>query len=190
MSDDPQDPLRRSFLVTAGLAVPAAALAASAQGARDPAKGTGRPGEFAFLTGEWRIANRRRRAPGSEEWDEFPGEATCWSVLGGAGSIEELRIPARAFTGLGIRLLDRERSLWTDFWVPGRTGVLSPPPSTGGFEGGVGTFVSEEEDGGAPLLVRGVWDRIAADSCRWHQAASRDGGKSWVHDWFMEWTRA
>lgn len=196
MSDDPMDPLRRTFLAAAGLAVPAAALAAGAGTPPGPApkppdaRGTGKPGEFEFLSGTWTIANRRRKAPGSEEWDEFPGEATCWSVLAGAGSIEELRIPARGFSGLGIRLLDRERSLWTDFWVPGRTGVLSPPPLTGAFEGGVGTFTAAEEEGGKPLLVRGVWDRVTPTSCRWHQATSRDGGKSWVHDWFMEWKRA
>jgi hypothetical protein len=67
--------------------------------------------------------------------------------------------------------------------------VLSPPPLTGGFEGGVGTFLADDEDDGKPIQVRGVWDRITPTSCRWHQATSRDGGKSWVHDWFMDWTR-
>lgn len=40
----------------------------------------GRPGDFAFLTGEWRIHNRFRE---NGTWIEFPGEATVVAILGG-----------------------------------------------------------------------------------------------------------
>lgn len=46
----------------------------------------------------------------------------------GIGSVEELRIPARNFSGMGLRLLDVERRLWADHWVNARSGVLTPPP--------------------------------------------------------------
>jgi len=36
-----------------------------------PPRGT--PGQFDFLTGEWRIANRWRSGPQSSEWLEFSG---------------------------------------------------------------------------------------------------------------------
>lgn len=78
----------------------------------------GHPGDFDFLTGSWRIRHRRPKTDGS--WDEFDGEATCWSVLGGAGHVEELRIPARDFSGLGIRLLDPGTSRWNDVWINGK----------------------------------------------------------------------
>jgi hypothetical protein len=155
-----------------------------------PAK-PGHAGEFDFLAGHWRIAHRRlaTKADGSSHWDEFEGEASCWSVLNGAASIEELRIPARGFSGMGIRLLDVQRARWADFWVSGRTGVLVPEPMWGGFVGGVGTFIAEDKDDQGPMLVRGIWDRITAQSCRWQQASSRDGGASWVDNWFMDWVR-
>jgi hypothetical protein len=148
----------------------------------------GKPGEFDFLAGQWAIANRRPKA-GGKDWDEFPGEATCWSILGGVCSTEELRIPARNFSGMGLRLLDVERKVWSDFWVNSKSGVLTTPGTTGGFVSGVGTFEADDKDGDAPIKVRGVWDRITPKSCRWHQAISRDSGKTWEPNWFMDWTR-
>lgn len=147
----------------------------------------GNPGDFDFLAGSWRIRHRRAKDGG---WDEFDGEATCWTILGGAGSVEDLRIPARDFAGLGLRLLDVEQRVWTDHWVNAKSGVITLPPARGGFAAGVGTFVAEELERGTRILVRGIWDRITADSCRWHQSASRDGGATWEPNWFMEWRRA
>lgn len=147
----------------------------------------GRPGDFDFLSGEWKISHRRLKGA---EWDLFDGEATCWAVLGGVGSIEELRIPARNFSGMGIRLLDLETKVWSDFWVNGRVGVLAPPGMTGAFDQGIATFEADDMDGDQPIRVRGVWDRITPRSCRWHQAVSRDGGANWQPNWFMDWVRA
>ena len=103
----------------------------------------GKAGDFDFLAGSWKISHRRLKTPGSKDWDVFQGEATCWTILGGVGSVEELRIPARNFSGLGLRLLDVEKRIWSDFWVNARSGVLTTPGTTGSFEKGVGTFVSE-----------------------------------------------
>ena len=191
MTNDRTDLTRRALLLaTAGLALPAGSAAGApspAPGATAPAGGEGKPGQFDFLTGSWNIHNRRRKGP--DAWDEFPGESTCWSVMGGHGSIEDLRIPARDFAGLGIRLLDRERKLWTDFFVNVRSGVLAPPPITGRLVDGVFLFEAEDEDAGQKVLFRSVWDRITKTSCRWYQTSSKDGGKTWVDDWVMAWTR-
>lgn len=154
-----------------------------------PVKGNGKPGEFDFLSGEWRISHRRLKTMGTEDWDFFKGEATCWSILGGVCSIEELRIPARNFSGIGLRLLDVEARVWADHWVNAKSGVLGCPGLNGSFEDGVGTFTADDFDGDKPIQVRGVWDRITKTSCRWHQAVSRDGGKSWDGNWYMDWTR-
>lgn len=160
--------------------------AAHASDAPAPAKGTGKAGEFAFLTGSWKIANRRLKAGA---WDEFPGEATCWGILGGVGSIEELRIPARDFSGMGLRLLDLENGIWNDFWVNGKSGVLGAAGLQGTFVDGAGIFLADDVDGEQPIKIRGVWDRITPTSCRWHQAVSRDAGKTWEINWSMDWTR-
>ena len=149
----------------------------------------GRPGEFDFLAGEWRIAHRMLKTPTSAEWLEFSGEATCWTILGGVGSVEDLRVPARNFRGLGLRLLDVKAKVWSDFWVNAASGVLTTPGTTGGFADGAGTFLSEDTDDGKPIQIRGVWDQITRRSCRWRQGTSRDGGTTWADNWIMHWTR-
>lgn len=142
--------------------------------------------DFDFLTGAWAISNRRRLPSG--EWDEFPGEATVWSALDGLASIEELRIPARDFAGMGVRVFNLETDRWADHWVSGRIGVVGEP-MTGTFADGVGTFTAEDDEDGVRVLARSVWDAITPTSCRWHQATSRDGGASWDVGWSMEWRR-
>ncbi len=151
-------------------------------------KGTAKKGDFAFLTGEWRIENRRYR-PETKHWDEFEGEATVWGFLDGLGSLEELRIPARDFAGMGLRLLDLETGVWNDFWVNAKSPVLTTPGLQGEFKDGVGTFVASEKDGDSTVLVRGVWDQITVDSCRWYQSISKDNGQSWQDNWVMKWQR-
>jgi hypothetical protein len=146
----------------------------------------GKPGDFAFLDGRWRISHLKRSATG---WDRFEGEARCWSILGGIGSVEELLIPARDFNGLGLRMLDVEKRQWSDHWVNAKSGVVSTPGQLGSFEGGVGLFASTYEDGGKTMHSMGIWDRIAPGQCRWRQVYSGDGGKTWEHDWVMHWRR-
>jgi hypothetical protein len=183
------DQQRRTIL---GAAVAgAAAMLAGAGGAHAaaPAKPTpGKPGDFNFLAGEWRIKHRRL-PPGAKKWDQFEGEATCWTILGGVGSVEELRIPSRGFSGMGLRLLDMNTFVWSDFWVNAKSGVLTTPGMTGSFENGAGIFIADDTDDGKPIKVRGLWDQITPTSCRWSQAVSRDGGKTWEDNWVMQWLR-
>lgn len=190
---------RRRLVLNVGLAIGTAALAPAAARGTDgefdpippiPATPTpGKAGDFDFLDGEWRIRHRWLRN-GSTEWDSFEGGATCWTILGGAGSVEELRIPARDFNGLGLRLLDVERKVWSDFWVNAKSGVLATPGQTGSFEDGAGIFYTRDTEGDRPAIYAGVWDRITANGCRWRQAASYDGGRTWAQNWIMDWTRA
>ena len=91
---------------------------------------------------------------------------------------------------MGIRLLDVEKKIWSDFWVNAKSGVLMTPGTTGGFVNGVGIFDAQDTDGDKPVIIRGMWDRITPTSCRWTQAVSRDNGKTWDLDWEMAWTRA
>lgn len=146
-----------------------------------------KPGDFDFLAGEWRISHRRLRKPG--DWDAFDGEATCWTILGGVGSVEELRIPARSFSGMGLRLLDLETRVWSDYWVNAASGVLGAAGLTGSFENGEGLFYADDDEGGKPLKGAGIWDQVTPTSCRWRQALSRDGGRTWEQTWIMHWRR-
>ncbi|MCE9601504.1 MAG: hypothetical protein K8S21_04720 [Gemmatimonadetes bacterium] len=154
------------------------------------APGTGKAGEFDFLAGSWNISNRMRKPSAPDGWDRFKGESTCWTILAGIGSVEELRIPARDFSGLGLRLLDVEQRIWSDFWVNAKSGVLTSPGTTGSFVDGVGSFISDEKDGETPIKIRGMWDNISRTTCRWQQSVSRDGGTTWDDQWIMDWVRA
>lgn len=168
---------------------PASAPASSPVSSSDSSsRPPGKPGDFDFLAGEWRIQHRRQD-PASGKWEEFEGEATCWTILGGVGSVEELRIPARNFSGMGLRLLDMKEKLWRDFWVNAKFGVLTPPGMPGHFINGEGIFEADDMDGDKPIKVRGIWDQITPTSCRWRQAVSRDAGKTWEENWVMRWTR-
>ena len=151
----------------------------------------GKPGDFDWLSGEWRIRNRQPK-PGTErkQWIEFPGEATVRAILAGGGSVEDLRIPARNFAGLGLRLLDVEKKVWSDYWVNAQSGVVAVPGVMGSFEDGAGIFVSDDEQDGKPVKWIGVWDLVTPKSCRWRQAVTRDGAKTWEQVWIMDWTRA
>jgi hypothetical protein len=186
---------QRRQVLNAGLVAGAAALLGGGQAMADgldpipplPKTPTpGKPGDFNFLAGEWRIEHRQKR---EGKWDSFQGEATCWTILGGVGSVEELRIPARNFSGMGLRMLDLEARVWSDFWVNARSGVLTTPGQTGSFENDAGIFWSQEEDAGVMVKAVGVWDRITPTACRWRQAVSRDDGLTWDQTWIMDWTR-
>lgn len=152
-----------------------------------PATATpGKPGDFGFLDGRWRIRHLKRRG---DKWDRFDGEARCWSILAGIGHVEELLIPARDFSGLGLRMLDVEKRQWSDHWVNAKSGVVTTPGQTGSFEAGAGLFASTYDDSGKTMHSMGIWDRIGDGVCRWRQVYSADGGKNWRHDWVMHWRR-
>ena len=178
---------RRALQLVAGLAVLSTLGTPAALAAARPPAATGKPGDFDFLSGNWKIKNRQRKGAA---WDEFESEATVHGILGGVASVEELRIPARKFSGMGLRLLDVERKLWADYWVNAKSGVLTPPPAWGSFTNGVGTWDSDDMEDGKPVIYRGQWDLITPTSCRWFQASSRDDGKTWEESWIMHWTRA
>ncbi|MBL8843806.1 MAG: hypothetical protein JNL90_19950 [Planctomycetes bacterium] len=195
MSDDAAAIQRRTVLQMAvGLAasgalpgaLPGPLPAPRARRDATPPKPTGKPGDFDFLAGEWTIENRQRKG---DEWDEFDGEATVHRLLDGLVSVEELRIPERKFSGMGLRILERSKRLWADYWMNSRDGVLAAAPAWGSFVDGVGLWDGDDVEEGKPIIVRGAWDEITKRSCRWYQAVSRDDGKTWDQSWIMEWTR-
>ncbi len=184
------DPNRRDVLkVTAtvtliGLLSPAALAGPVATPA------PGKPGEFDFLAGEWKIANKWRQKT-TDAWLEFAGEATVHPILNGVGSVEELRIPARDFSGLGLRMFDAEKRTWFDMWSNAKSGAITAPGTPGSMRDGAFIFDATDSEEGKPVIVRGVWDRIVPGrSHSWSQLVSRDGGGSWEGLWLMDWTRA
>lgn len=145
-------------------------------------------GDFDFLTGEWTIKNRRLKDGATDIWEEFPGAATVYRLMGGMASIEELRIPKDNYRGMGVRVWHSQEKLWADHWTGAYNGIVNPP-QLGQFIDGEGIFISDDESDGKLIKARGVWDRITPNSCRWHQSTSADGGKTWDYNWYMDWTR-
>ena len=59
----------------------------------------------------------------------------------------------------------------------------------GEFKDGRGEFFAQERCNGRGVLCRFVWSDVTPVSCRWEQALSADGGRSWEVNWIMEFTR-
>ena len=78
---------RRTVLFMSAGAIMSSLIPAAVSAAINPAP-VGKPGDFDFLTGEWRIHNRFREG---ETWIEFPGEATVVAILNGIASHLELK---------------------------------------------------------------------------------------------------
>lgn len=192
LSDDRRQFLQIALAAGGALAMGRATLASEAPVDSMPPvpvqRTPGKPGDFGFLDGEWRIQNWRL-PPGATEWDAFEGEATCRSLLQGIASVEELRIPARKFSGIGLRLLDQSAFVWNDHWIGAASGVVGAAGMPGSFENGAGLFFAHDTEDGKPVIYASIWDKITSTSCRWRQAASRDGGASWTHSWIMHWSR-
>jgi hypothetical protein len=135
-----------------------------------PGKVTGKGiGDFDFLAGEWTIAHRRLKDGTTDVWEESQSGATVHRVLDGMGSIEELRKPDGSFMGMGIRVWLPQEKKWADHWTGTYNGIVNPAQK-GEFIDGEGVFISEEVVDGVTWLYRGIWDRITATSCRWHQS--------------------
>jgi hypothetical protein len=62
-------------------------------------------------------------------------------------------------------------------------GALGGPPSIGEFKNGRGEFYDQETLGPKAIFVRFVITPIDADTCRFEQAYSDDGGKTWEVNW-------
>ncbi|MEU7935462.1 hypothetical protein [Micromonospora echinofusca] len=149
-------------------------------------------GDFDFLAGTWNVANRRlrERHVGGDDWDEFPGLSVARGFFGGAGSFDEITFPTRGFSGATVRIFDPAAGSWSIYWMSSRRGMLELPPVVGRFVDGVGTFLADDVDEQRPVRCRFVWSAITPTSCRWEQAFSTDGERTWETNWVMEFTRA
>ena len=102
---------------------------------RPQREGTGKPGDFGFFGR--RVEDQEpslERQESQTSGMNSKGEATCWTILNGVGSIEELRIPARDFAGMGLRLLDTEKGrMETTIGVNAKNPVLTTPGTTREF---------------------------------------------------------
>jgi hypothetical protein len=88
-----------------------------------------------------------------------------------------------------VRLYDPVSGEWSIYWSasPGRGRF--DVPMVGRFEGARGEFYSQEVFQDRHIFNRFIWTVRGPDACRWEQAYSADGGRSWETNWTMEFTR-
>ena len=150
------------------------------------------PSDFDFLFGRWNVHNRRlrERLKSSTTWDEFEGTAVVRPIWGGKANLDEYEAdgPAGHIQALTLRLFDPRSRQWSIHWATSATGALDVP-MIGSFQDGRGEFYDQEMFEGRSIYVRFIWSAITPASCRWEQAFSADGGKTWETNWIMEFSR-
>jgi hypothetical protein len=148
--------------------------------------------DFDFEIGTWKTHLRRLLDPltGSTTWVEYVGTSVVRKVWNGRANLVELVAdgPAGHFEGLNLRLYNPQSHQWSLNFASSKGGTLSPP-TIGEFKNGRGEFFAQETLNGRAILVRFVISDITPDSCRFEQAFSDDGGKTWDVNWIATDTR-
>jgi len=148
--------------------------------------------DFDFEIGSWKTRLRRRLHPltGSTAWAEYAGTTVVRKVWNGRANLVELEVegPAGRIQGLSLRLYNPESRQWSLNFSNSAGGTLSPP-TIGAFQDGRGEFYAQETLGGRAIFVRFVISDLTPDSCRFEQAFSGDGGRTWEVNWIATDTR-
>jgi hypothetical protein len=149
--------------------------------------------DFDFEIGTWKTHLRRLVHPltGSTTWVELEGTTVVRKVWNGRANLAELEADNASghLEVLSLRLYDPQSHQWSLSSANSKSGTLSQPVS-GEFRNGRGEFFDQESFNGRTILVRNVWSDITADSCRFEQAFSDDGGKTWEVNWIAVDTRS
>ena len=150
--------------------------------------------EFDFLHGQWRVRHRRlqTRLAGADDWQEFNGRVSVWPTLGGTGNVDdnELDLSEGTYRAMSVRSYDPESGQWAIWWLDARSPHMMDVPVIGGFAGGEGRFLAEDQFEGKPIKVRFRWMEMDTETPLWEQAFSADGGQSWEVNWTMRFERA
>jgi hypothetical protein len=188
----------RAYLLACSLVVllqPVQGLARQNSGpSRTQRAPTDRDGQhdFDFEIGTWKTHLSRRLHPltGSTTWIELEGTSVVRKVWNGRANLVELDVdgPTGHIEGLSLRLYNPQSHQWSLNFANSNGGTLSQP-TIGEFKNGRGEFYDQEPFNGRTILVRNVWSDITPNSCRFEQAFSDDGGKTWEVNWIAVDTR-
>jgi hypothetical protein len=142
--------------------------------------------DFDFEIGNWRTHLSRLVHPlsGSKVWVAYEGTTTVREVWNGRANLVELEVdgPAGHIEALSLRLYNPGAHQWSLNFASSSGGALSVP-TIGEFRDGRGEFYDQETLNGRSILVRFVISDIARNSCRFEQAFSDDGGRTWEVNW-------
>jgi hypothetical protein len=162
-----------------------------------PAESRAAGHDFDFSLGKWTTHIRRRLHPltGSETWVEYNGTSIVQSFWDGRAGLGETEAdgPEGHLEAFSLRLYEPDARQWALRYAStgGTTSTASALtlPTVGEFTHGRGEFYDTEEYRGRSILVRNTWSDITANSIRFEQAFSADGGKTWETNWVTVDTR-
>ena len=171
--------------------------------------------DFDFEIGTWKSHLSRLLHPlsGSTTWAEYDGTTvvrkvwngmrrhamlprlsaafrTSWFAWIDRANLVEFQVdgPAGHIEALSLRLYNPQTHQWSLNFANSKSGSLSQP-TIGEFKNGRGEFFDQESFNGRAILVRFVISDITPNSCRFEQAFSEDGGKTWEVNWIATDTR-
>ena len=190
----------RTYLLLCGLAIAVqpvgglaqARLAASATSGPQTALVRDGQHDFDFEIGNWKTHLRRLAHPltGSTTWVEYEGTSVVRKIWSGRANLVELEVdgPGGHIEGLSVRLYNAQSHQWGLNFANSSGGAFGQP-TIGEFKNGRGEFYDQEPLNGRMIMVRNVFSDITPDSCRFEQAFSDDGGKTWEVNWIATDTR-
>jgi len=152
--------------------------------------------DFDFEIGLWKThlkVSSRLRHPftGPETWSEYNGTSFVRKIWNGRANMVELEVdgPGGHLEGASLRLYNPESHQWSLNFANSGDGIEGVP-TVGEFKNsGYGEFYDHERIHGRMMLVRNIWSDITPTSCRFEQAFSDDGGKTWETNWIATDTR-
>jgi hypothetical protein len=197
--ENPMDSLRRVgmyfLLGTLGYplhSIPAFPEATSETPVRHAATERDGQHDFDFEIGTWKTHLTRLQHPltGSNAWVDYEGTSVVRKIWNGRANLVELNVDGAAgqVQGLSLRLYNPKSHQWSLNYANANGGSLGQP-TVGEFKNGRGEFYDQEPFDGRIILVRNVWSDITPTSCRFEQAFSEDGGKTWEVNWIATDTR-
>jgi hypothetical protein len=148
--------------------------------------------DFDFEIGTWKTHLSRLLQPltGSTTWVEYEGTTVVRKVWNGRANLVELVAdgPSGHFEGLSLRLYNPQSHQWSLNFANSLSGMMNIP-TIGSFKNGRGEIFNQETLNGRAIFVRFVISDITPNSCRFEQAFSDDGGKTWEVNWIATDTR-
>jgi hypothetical protein len=148
--------------------------------------------DFDFFVGKWSIHNKKlkSRLNNCTEWVEFESTQEMYTILNGAGNIDNFKtyFDREPFEGMSLRLFNPQTKLWSIYWADSIQ-VKLDPPVTGSFENNMGYFFTKDNFEGKPIIVVFRWDVRDKDNLVWSQAFSEDDGATWEWNWYMYFTK-
>lgn len=143
--------------------------------------------QFDFWVGEWDVNLRTIQEDASWK-DTLRSEARIYPILDGKAVLELWN--AEHIKGFSLRYFDVAKSKWV-LWLnwPGRNRSGSSSLE-GEFRHGRGEFTSNSTDAeGKETIQVYSFNDITPTSLRWDDSYSTDGGRTWAHQWIMEFSR-